>query len=435
MIKLNQNQSNAWHYLTNYSDNEVREVLYGGFAGGGKSFLGSLWLDYMCRSYAGTRWLMGREQLKNLKATTLNTYFEVLQKQGIPASYIKYNQQSGIITYPNGSEIILAELSYKPSDPLVSALGGLELTGAFIDEAPEVRNKVIDTLSKSRIRYKLSQYGLKAKILYTCNPTKNWAYKNFYKPHKSGVLMPSRKFIESRAEDNIHLPEGYIAGLNALEDRAQRERLLHGNWDYDLNPARLMEYDPCTDIFTNSHVARGTKYITADIARFGQDKTVIIVWDGLRAVEIETINSSTLTVAAERIKRLATDYAIPMSQVLCDEDGIGGGVVDMLKCKGFTANKTSAKYANIKAECYYLLAEKVNKAEIYIGAQLNNEQTEAIIQELQAIERGNIDKDTKPSISSKESQKQILGRSPDYADALMMRMWFDVGKAKILAFG
>jgi hypothetical protein len=155
------------------------------------------------------------------------------------------------------------------------------------------------------------------------------------------------------------------------------------------------------------------------------------VWDGLRAIEIETINSSTLTEAAERIKGLATNYSIPMSQVLCDEDGIGGGVVDILKCKGFTANKTSQKYANMKAECYYLLAEKVNKAELYIGAQLTGEQVECIIQELQAIERGNIDKDTKPSINSKDSQKQILGRSPDYADALMMRMWFNVGIAQI----
>jgi len=227
------------------------------------------------------------------------------------------------------------------------------------------------------------------------------------------------------------LPSDYIEGLNQLEDRAQRERLLHGNWDYDLNPARLMEYDPCTDVFTNSHVERGTKYITADIARFGQDKTVIIVWDGLRAIDVQTINSSTLTEAAERIKVLATNYSIPMSQVLCDEDGIGGGVVDILKCKGFTANKTSQKYANMKAECYYLLAEKVNKAELYIGAQLTGEQVECIIQELQAIERGNIDKDTKPSINSKDSQKQILGRSPDYADALMMRMWFNVGIAQI----
>ena len=323
MIKLTQKQSNAWYYLTDPSQAHVKEILYGGFAGGGKSLLGCLWLDYMARQYAGTRWLMGRSQLKNLKATTVNTYFEVLQMQGVPASAINYNQQSSIITYPNGSEIILAELSYKPSDPLVTSLGGLELTGAFIDEAPEVNHKVIDTLSKSRIRYKLKQYGLSQKILYACNPTKNWAYKNFYKPHKSGLLIPSRKFIESSSLDNPHLPADYIQGLNALEDRGQRERLLYGNWDYDLNPARLMEFDPCSDVFTNSHVKSGLGYVTADIARFGQDKTVIIVWSGYRAEKIVTIDSSTLTYAADTIKTLATDNGIPMSRVICDEDGIG----------------------------------------------------------------------------------------------------------------
>jgi hypothetical protein len=64
---------------------------------------------------------------------------------------------------------------------------------------------------------------------------------------------------------------------------------------------------------------------------------------------------------------------------------------------------------------------------------VRSEKTEDIIQELQAIEKGNMDKDTKPSINSKDLQKQILGRSPDYADALMMRMWFDAGKSRVLA--
>jgi phage terminase large subunit len=102
-------------------------------------------------------------------------------------------------------------------------------------------------------------------------------------------------------------------------------------------------------------------------------------------------------------------------------------VVDMLRCKGFIANKTSTKYSNTKSECYYLLAEKVNKSELYI----NCDEAETIIQELQAIERANIDKDTKPSINSKELQKQILGRSPDYADALMMRFWFETNTLQI----
>ena len=29
---------------------------------------------------------------------------------------------------------------------------------------------------------------------------------------------------------------------------------------------------------------------------------------------------------------------------------------------------------------------------------------------------------------SKEDIKNIIGRSPDYSDALMMRMWFELGR-------
>jgi hypothetical protein len=397
---------------------------------GGKSVIGCYWILKSALKYNGTRWLIGRAKLKTLKETTLNTFWEVCKMQGITSKTYNYNQTSGIITLANGSEIYLKDLFFYPSDPNFDELGSLEITGAFIDEANQVTEKAKEVV-KTRIRYKLDAHGLVPKILMTCNPSKNWTYKTFYKPNRDGNLQAGRVFIQSLVTDNPEISRHYVDNLQSINDKSIRERLLHGNWDYDLNPARLMEYDPCSDVFTNSHVERGTKYITADIARFGQDKTVIIVWDGLRAIDIQTINSSTLTEAAERIKVLATNYSIPMSQVLCDEDGIGGGVVDILKCKGFTANKTSQKYANMKAECYYLLAEKVNKAELYIGAQLTGEQVECIIQELQAIERGNIDKDTKPSINSKDLQKQILGRSPDYADALMMRMWFNVGIAQI----
>lgn len=394
---------------------------------GGKSLLGCYWILKNCYKYPTTRWLIGRAKLKTLKETTLNTFWEVCKMQGITSSQYNYNQTSGIITFKNGSEVYLRDLFYYPSDPNFDEFGSLEITGAFIDEANQVTDKAKQVV-KTRIRYKLDENGLIPKMLMTCNPAKNWVYKDYYKPWSNNALPANIVFIPSLVEDNPNISKHYIENLRNTKDKAIRERLLYGNWDYDLNPARLMEFDPCSDVFTNSHVKSGLGYVTADIARFGQDKTVIIVWSGYRAEKIVTIDSSTLTYAADTIKTLATDNGIPMSRVICDEDGIGGGVVDILKCKGFTANKTSQKYANIKAECYYALADKINKSELYI----NYHDSEPIIQELQAIEKGNMDKDTKPSINNKDSQKQILGRSPDYADALMMRMYFDCGVGKIL---
>ena len=73
-MKLLPKQENAVYYL---KDNETKEVLYGGAAGGGKSAFGCLWLIEMCQKYPGSRWLMGRSKLKALKETTLNTFFEL----------------------------------------------------------------------------------------------------------------------------------------------------------------------------------------------------------------------------------------------------------------------------------------------------------------------------------------------------------------------
>jgi hypothetical protein len=43
---------------------------------------------------------------------------------------------------------------------------------------------------------------------------------------------------------------------------------------------------------------------------------------------------------------------------------------------------------------------------------------------LEQVKRKDIDKDGKLSVLPKEKIKELIGRSPDYSDALMMRMWF-----------
>jgi hypothetical protein len=44
--------------------------------------------------------------------------------------------------------------------------------------------------------------------------------------------------------------------------------------------------------------------------------------------------------------------------------------------------------------------------------------------ELEQVKRDKIDSDGKLRLLSKEDVKKLIGRSPDYSDALMMRMYF-----------
>jgi hypothetical protein len=424
-MKLISKQENAVYYL---KDNATKEIVYGGAAGGGKSALGILWLIEQSQKYPGTRWLMGRAKLKALKETTLNTFFELTTKLEI-SNQFNYNSQSGVITWNNKSEILLKDLFLYPADPNFDSLGSLEITGAFVDECNQISHKAWQIL-KSRIRYKLNEYNLQPKMLGTCNPSKNWVYNQFYIKQKNGKIESDKKFIQALPQDNPHLPASYLESLLSLDENS-KQRLYYGNWEYDNDPAKLIDYDKIQNVFTNEFVEGGEMYISADIARFGSDKMVICVWSGFRVIDLITLNKSSIVEIAQLIRELANKYKVTMSKIIIDEDGVGGGVVDMLRgCKGFINNSKPllvenqiVQYQNLKTQCYFKLAELIQGDQIYIKCQ---EQTiiDDITKELEMVKRDKIDSDGKLRIISKETVKQSIGRSPDYSDALMMRMYF-----------
>jgi len=170
-------------------DNKTKEIIYGGGAGSGKTALGVYSILKNALKYDGSRWLIGRAVLKTLKETTLNSFYDVARMQGLKAgTHYQYNAQSNIITFQNGSTILLKDLFQYPSDPHFDELGSLEITGAFVDECNQITEKAWNIV-KSRIRYKIDEFGLIPKMLGTCNPAKGWVYNNFYKPHKEGKLQ------------------------------------------------------------------------------------------------------------------------------------------------------------------------------------------------------------------------------------------------------
>ena len=425
-MKLLIKQEHAVYYL---KDNITKELLYGGAAGGGKSALGVLWLIEQSQTYPGTRWLMGRSKLKTLKETTLNTFFELTSNLKLSNCY-NFNSQTGVITWTNGSEILLKDLYSYPADPNFDSLGSLEITGAFIDECNQISFKAWQIVT-SRIRYKLNEYNLTPKILGTCNPAKNWTYSKFYIPTANGTIINTRKFIQSLPTDNPNLPPSYLDSLLALDENS-KQRLYYGNWEFDNDPARLIDFNKITNIFTNDFVDSGDMYISADIARYGSDKMVILVWCGFRVIEIFTLDKSSITETAEAIKSLMNKHRVPLSNVVADEDGVGGGVVDIVRCKGFVNNSKALKeennnveYQNLKTQCYYKLAELIQSNKLFIDCN-NADVQDIITKELEQVKRDKIDQDGKLRILPKEKVKELIGHSPDYSDALAMRFYFEL---------
>ena len=418
-----QTQEQAIEYLF---DKTTTEVLFGGAAGGGKSWVGCSWLILMALKYPKTRYLMGRSKLDSLKKTTFNTFLEVCETWNLKAGkHYNFNGGSNIITFCNKSEIILKDLFLYPSDRNFDNLGSLEITGAFIDEANQITEKAKNIVA-SRMRYKLDDYNIIPKLLMTCNPAKNWVYTQYYRPAKEGKQKPHRKFIQSLVDDNQYISKYYKTQLETL-DELSKQRLLFGNWEYDASKDNLIEYDAILNMFSQKGV-EGQKYISCDVARFGSDKTVIILWQGLHIKKIRTLLKTAVNDVVDAVKQMQQEHQVNLRNIIVDEDGVGGGVKDYLRCQGFVNNARPIKkenYQNLKTQCYYKLADLINKAQIGIDCPditIKNQ----IIEECEQVRMKDADKDNKLQIIPKETVKDIIGRSPDFSDAMAMRMYYEI---------
>lgn len=447
-INLLPKQTEAFEY---FEDATTTELGYGGAAGGGKTRLG--WYIFLpaALQYPGSKWGIGRKELKTLRMTTLATGWEILAELGMKKERdYGYNAQDGVFTFPNGSQIILIDTAYSPQDPEYTRFGGYELTGDWIDESNETPAKA-KAILKTRIgrknRGKLpdgSEWTLKPFHLETFNPDKGHVYQDYYKPYRDGNLPPFRRFVPALPGDNPHLPEAYIENLRRA-DKITRERLLLGNFDYDDDPNRLINYDAITDLFTNTIVKETKRYITCDVARHGVDKTVIMVWEGFEVIKHQEYARSDIDEIVRILRGEASTYQVPYSQIIADEDGVGGGVIDGMRgIKGFMGNSrpfdvidtrtgkmVPAYFKNLRAQAYKKLADFINAHQMAVRIDDTDVQ-EKLSEELGVIKRKNADKEQAFQIISKPEMKEYLGRSPDYADTLMMRMYFELASPRII---
>lgn len=411
------------------------EVFYGGAAGGGKSWVICESRLVNCYLHPGYRSYIGREELKRLMQSTYITWCKVCQFHKIPKNDWHLNGQYNYIEFKNESRIDLLDLKYQPSDPLYERLGSLEYSDGAIDEAGEVDFLAYDVL-KSRIGRQL-QDRIRPTTLLGGNPKKNWTYREFYKKWVNGSLESNKAFIQANYRDNPYTAEDYGKQLALIQDKVLKERLMFGNWEYEDDPTAMMKFEAINDLFTNTIENREDKYLIVDAARFGVDKIVYSIWKGLDWYKVIYKTKQATDETEEDIKTLAAEEQIPFSHILVDEDGIGGGHVDHLRgIKGFVANRVALldpltgkpeNFKNIKAQCAYLLADKVNNHQMKVSFK-DEKAKEWLIADLEQYKVKNPDTDNKKQIIGKDEMKEHLGRSPDFGDVALMRMWFELRK-------
>lgn len=428
---MNEKQRLAYKYLR---DRKHKFILYGGAAGGGKSWLGCEWLMQCGHYLPGTRWFIGRNNLKDCRDSVLVSWRKAAERHKFSA----YGITPDGIKFHNGSEIVFLDLTFYPKkDPLYERFGSKEFTGGWIEEAGEVNFKAFDVL-KSRIgRHKNDKYRILPKMLITCNPKQNWLYTDFFKPYAKNELKEPYCFVPALAGDNPHLPADYIETLKEIRDKATRERLLYGNWDYETDRSALCDFEAISDIFTNTAKPGSLRGIAADLAMQGRDRFIACSTEGFKlTVEIDKPKATGKEIEND-LRSLMTVRRVGRSQTVADSDGMGAYLESYIKgIVTFHGGARALKpetYASIKDECAFKLAEVINNRDLQVIC--TEEQKARLLEELPLLINANIDDDKgKKRIISKERMKEIIQRSPDMLDCLIMAMYSHIKpQAKIRA--
>lgn len=441
-----------------WQNNNVDDVVYGGFAGGGKTWWGSEAIMTDALQWPDTRYFIGRDQLKTLMQTSFVTLTQKVFRhhkleQG---KHWEFNAQRHELKFYNGSQINFLHTGYIPSDPLFDRFGSHEYTRGWIDEASESPFKAYDVL-KSRVgRWKNKEYNIKSKMAITLNPSQDWPYRIFYDPwKKSGRPMDPNKplvsmrgvsegqpiertfvFIPAKPGDNQYTADEYLRNLATIQDPVLKARLMEGNWEFNDAHDILFTADAIADMFTSSVKRERDLYLTVDVARFGGDKIVLTYWRGWEAFRIDTYIMLPIHETADKVRTALSMYGIPRAHVLIDADGVGGGVVDLLPgCIGFNGAaapfgvigemETRERYENLRVQCIYHAAERARNRQIAI-TEPNIAIREMIAEDLQQFKRRDAGKEGKLKVVKKEDIISALGHSPDIGDTIAMRSYFDL---------
>lgn len=166
--------------------------------------------------------------------------------------------------------------------------------------------------------------------------------------------------------------------------------------------------------------------IGVDVARYGDDRTVMYRREGNKVVSCKVLSKKDTVDVALAAWELANRD--PSVSIVVDDTGVGGGVTDQLRRLGAkvvavnfgAVAKQKNKYGTVADELWFELP--IGEIQIPADAEL--------VQEL-TMRQYTYDKQYRRRIESKQDYKKRLGRSPDKADALLLTFYKSYGTIDI----
>lgn len=161
----------------------------------------------------------------------------------------------------------------------------------------------------------------------------------------------------------------------------------------------------------------GDIQIAVDVARYGSDSTVISKRKGLRLIELKELKNKSLVEICDALELCADNNR--SIKIKVDETGVGGGVVDIMKSRGYTEvvginfgskPQDTDKFADLPSEMWCTFP--INEVSLLNNDRLFHELTDR---------RYSYDHKARRQVESKDSYKsRNNGKSCDFADSVLM---------------
>ena len=217
-----------------FMDSREDEVLYGGAAGGGKSYVQLLDNLVYAAQYPGIKQLILRRTFPELERSLVRTALEIY-----PREFYSYNSSKHTMHFGNGS---LTDFGFCDNENDVHKYMSMEYDVIRFDEATHFTEYMYLYL-KSRVRG-ANKYPKQLKSSSNPGNVGHLFFKNrfidvsapmeiYHTPPNSRGKSESRLFIPSKVSDNTFLMEAdpdYVTRLESLPEE-ERKMLLDGSWD------------------------------------------------------------------------------------------------------------------------------------------------------------------------------------------------------------
>jgi hypothetical protein len=409
--------------------------------GTGKTMCAILKIMDMSIRFPNNQGLILRKNFTDLRDSTM-------------ADFKKY---TGLRVKVQDKEVILSNGSiilFRHADELIKGTGkkdtgiqNINLGWFFIEQAEEFENEGVFHTLRGRLRRENCPHQ---GIVIANTNGHNWIWrlwknKNIAMPSDSvidemvkesgvprediiaGCDPAQYKLIEAKAFDNRpNLSADFLADLAKmkLDSPSHYRRFVLNSWE-DVDTAdKVIPYAKILDAVDRDLRDYGSDsiVISCDPAEFGDDKTVIFVFKGLKVIETIVLTKRSLMETAGHI--MALHYKYHSQSIAVDDIGVGAGVRARLKelkapvvaINSGTRAPDKVRYSRLRDQMW------MNASQLFKDDYVSIPDDEILIEDLAAFSYS-MSSAGQVVIARKKDIKKELGRSPDRGDALVQGLW------------